>query len=299
MSNEIRINTKQFEKYSKILSDVIKQIGFVDVRLKGLLFDAPLSELINIVKADLMTGYYSELVNCKIYLDVASTSFESAEKSIISKDIFSKSFTTSTKSINDMLVDLYKSIKKKAETLVKSIYTSSVAWYGGLSKEDKNRVNGMLELIPGYSDAAALYKIIQKKKVESDEIKSIFSTLSDISKDTDSYGGSVKMGIKAVGIVLGNVYKLKQKSQSYEDVAERQLASGDILGTLDTLSDDFEDTIIGGTVLSINELALSYVPSGVWTVGKIVTGQDIKKEVYPSDDLFTEPFLLNRPTVMC
>lgn len=81
----IKVDTAKLRNYANRLKNVNKRLEALDERMNGLYTQVGLQGLLDLLTADMLTGYCSRLTKCANYLTDTAAEFEAVERSIASQ----------------------------------------------------------------------------------------------------------------------------------------------------------------------------------------------------------------------
>lgn len=269
---DIVIDTYKLKLYADRLANVNSRIGKLDRRIDGLYCRVGLQGLWDLLQADILTQYSLKLNLCKLYLLQTASDFEKVERELASEDPihFNKI------NLSDFIEILSPSLfVNYSLDLVSTIVSDKIQTDGDLWKQIQKQI---LELPEDVKLAGDSLKWIEKLYNKApDWVTHGFDVfLPETLKDTYTLTSGLLQGnlkMEECWDVAKNILSIKTKyaivcetieyaldkgekrSREMERQMLEQLKEGDILGTVFEGAEGFIDSIIGGTIEVLGDVA--------------------------------------------
>ena len=245
---DIIVDTYKLNVYAQRVATVNGRIKRLDQRINALYMRVGLW---NLIQAEALTGYSWRLLQCQSYLQQTALDFEGTEKLILGQDIlkfmpektsvgnktqsYNKSFSDNEESFWETLVEEAKSVGEFLSWIEKE-YEKYPHWI----------THSIDVLVPeSLQEAYIITSGMLQGNLTFEEgwevAKSVLSNNTKLSVICETFDYAFKKGA--------------ERSEEMERQMEEQLREGDILGVTFDLAEGFVDTIIGGSVDVLGDVA--------------------------------------------
>lgn len=269
---DIVIDTYKLKLYADRLANVNSRIGKLDRRIDGLYCRVGLQGLWDLLQADILTNYSLKLNLCQLYLLQTASDFEKVERELSSEDpthfnkiilsdfieilspslLVNYSLNLVSTIVSDRMQidsDVWKQIQKQILKLPEDVKLAgdSLKWIEKLyDKTPDWLTHGFDVFLPEtLKDAYTITSGLLQGNIKMDECW-------DVAKNIFSSNPKYAIVCETVEYVLD---KGEKRSKEMERQMLEQLKEGDILGTVFEGAEGFVDTIIGGTIEVLGDVA--------------------------------------------